>query len=79
MDTSPFYLATYDGHATYSTSVDDRLSCVRGFNLAQCLAALMLPDLQRTVRLAVERRKRALQRETADKLRGAAIGPERGQ
>ena len=76
MDTNPFYLATYNGHATYNTAADDRLSCVRGFDLAQCLAALALPDLQKTVRMAVERRQRALRRETADTLRGVAIGKE---
>ena len=76
MDTNPFYLATYNGHATYHMGVDDRLSCVRGFDLAQCLAALALPDLQKTVRSAIERRQRALQRETADTLRGVAIGKE---
>ena len=78
-DPNPFYFQTYRGHATYSVGVDDRLSRVSGFDLAQCRAALALPGLQKTVRVAIERRQRALQREIADKLRGAAVGPDRGR
>lgn len=41
----------------------DRITCVKEFDLAKCRAALALPDLQKTVRVAVERRLRALQRD----------------
>jgi hypothetical protein len=43
-------------------SADDRIRAVAGFNSDQCTAALALPDLQKTVRTAVERRQRAVAR-----------------
>ena len=40
----------------------DRITCVKEFDFAQCRAALALPDLQKTVLEAVERRLRVLRR-----------------
>ena len=76
---NPFFFANLGGHPTYHVNADDRLSVVRGFDLAQCRAALTLPDLQRTVRVAVERRKRALERDIEARLRAVSVGPERGR
>ena len=76
---NPFFFANLSGQPAYRVSADDRLSVVPGFDLAQCRAALALPDLQRAVRLAVERRKRALERDIEARLRAVRIGPERGR
>lgn len=45
--------------------VDDheRIQAVKEFDAAQCRAALELPDLQATVRQAIERRLRHLDKE----------------
>ena len=40
----------------------DRIIRVRNFNLAQCRQALALDDLQKTVRTALERRIRKLEK-----------------
>lgn len=45
--------------------VEDRLCRVKNFTLAQCRQALALDDLQKTVRLALERRVRKLERESS--------------
>lgn len=47
-------------HGGYAVDVQSRLDCVRQFDLVECRAALKLPDLQKTVRVAVERRIRKL-------------------
>ena len=69
----------YNGHRLQHCGVDDRIACVKEFDFAQCRAALALPDLQKTVRVAVERRLRALQRDLNQKLCAVKIGPERGR
>lgn len=60
----PFAAYTYPSDAgpvqTYHCAVDDRLRVVPKLTAAQCEAALRMPDLQVTVRKAVERRLRAL-------------------
>jgi hypothetical protein len=48
-------------------TVEDRLHRVKGFTAPQCEAALKRDDLQKTVRLAVERRLRKLTRKGAAK------------
>lgn len=49
--------------------VEDRIALVRDFTAQQCQQALALPHLQRTVRLAVERRQRVLEKEAQAKER----------
>lgn len=43
-------------------TVEDRLHMAKGFGAVQCRAALELPDLQKTVRTAIERRLRKFER-----------------
>lgn len=61
----PFQRGTnpHTGEPMGVVSTDDRRQMVRGFTREQCEEALQLPGLQRTVRQAVERRLRLLQRE----------------
>lgn len=59
----PFYSGTYNGHDCYCMSADDRVKRVTGFDLATCRVALELPGLQGTVRQAIERRIRKLERQ----------------
>lgn len=58
----PFLAATYEGRQFYDVVAEDRIRRVKHFDRAQCLAALALPDLQKTVARAVERRLRQLER-----------------
>ncbi len=44
-----------------AADVESRLDLVARFNAAKCRAALQMPDLQKTVRRAVERRLRKLE------------------
>lgn len=48
---------------TQDFDVSSRLRRVQTFSLAQCRRALSLPGLQKTVRTAVERRIRKLEKE----------------
>lgn len=59
---NPFFAGESGGRKTYVMTVDDRMSRVRHFDRKQCLAALALPDLQKTVSRAVERRLRQIER-----------------
>lgn len=47
------------------SSADERIARVREFTADQCRAALALPDLQKTVRAAIERRLKKLRGTTA--------------
>lgn len=58
----PFFFRTYNGRDLYDMTATDRLSRVGGFDLSQCRAALALPDLQTSVRTALERRVRKLEK-----------------
>jgi hypothetical protein len=58
----PFLAATYEGEQFYDIVAEDRIRRVKHFDRAQCLAALALPDLQKTVARAVQRRLRLLER-----------------
>lgn len=75
----PFFVRSYNGHDLYHITATDRLARVKTFDLAQCRAALAQPHLQKTVRAAIERRQRALQRRIAQTLRAIPLGPERGR
>lgn len=63
----PFAAYTYPSDhgpvQTYHLAAEDRLRAVRTLDARQCEAALRLPGLQVTVRKALERRLRHLQRE----------------
>lgn len=70
MDDNPFRAGVYHGVQTYITTADERVQRVRGFDRAQCLAALCVEGLQRTVERAVRARLRQLNQ--AEGLRAAA-------
>lgn len=63
---NPFERGVYNGRQTYIVTVDDRVRAVREFDRAQCEAALRVPDLQKTVRNAVQARLRQLDRSGAN-------------
>jgi hypothetical protein len=58
----PFYCATYNGHDFFSQTVDDRIKAVAAFDIDTCQRALAVDGLQNTVRKAIERRIRMLER-----------------
>ncbi len=57
---NPFWIYRWAGIDTFCQDAQSRIACVKDFPAAQCRAALRLPDLQKTVRLAIERRIRKL-------------------
>lgn len=59
---NPFKAGCYNGIQTYSITADDRISAVEKFDISQCLAALRVPHLQRTVERAIHSRLRKLER-----------------
>lgn len=59
---NPFITGTYRGREYGAVTADDRVSMVRRFDRQQCLAALELPSLQKTVRDALDRRLHTLDR-----------------
>ena len=61
----PFVTGTHEGHHVGEVTVDGRLHMVKSFDREQCKEALAMPHLQATVRRAVERRMRQLDREAA--------------
>jgi len=65
MSSNPFYAYSVDGRDFFHVAADDRLRMVKDFDLEQCRAALALDGLQKTVRQAVERRMRKLERGAA--------------
>lgn len=61
----PFYAGSHHGQHFFVYNAAERVQRVAGFSRAQCLLALAKDDLQKTVRTAVERRLRQLDREAA--------------
>ncbi|RHW21719.1 hypothetical protein [Pseudomonas jilinensis] len=57
---NPFITGMVNGRPYQSVTVEDRLAMVVRFTAAQCEAALAVPNLQKTVKTAVERRQRKL-------------------
>lgn len=55
---NPFFAGRYGGHETFHLVVEDRLSCVERFDADECRRALAVVGLQKTVRVAIERRLR---------------------
>ena len=62
MDTDPFKAEVLHGMQTYYCTVEDRVRAVAWFDRARCEAALALPDIQKTVAAAVQRRLRYFDR-----------------
>jgi hypothetical protein len=58
----PFYFNTYNGRDLYTISADDRLCRIKSMNQEELRKVLKLPDLQRSVRRAAERRLLRLDR-----------------
>ncbi|MDA8485885.1 hypothetical protein NNO07_22690 [Pseudomonas resinovorans] len=58
----PFYSGTYNGRDCYCMTADDRVKRVADFDLPTCRAALEVAGLQGTVKKAIERRMRKLER-----------------
>lgn len=57
---NPFKAGVYNGVQMYHQSADDRVRAAASFDRAECEAALQLPNLQKTVVTAVQRRLRFL-------------------
>lgn len=49
------------GRGVQTVAAADRMELVKKFDASQCRAALKLPDLQATVRQAIERRLKRLE------------------
>jgi len=60
--TNPFLTHCYNGQWAGDVCAQDRLQAVRGFDLEQCRSALRVAGLQKSVRMALERRLRKLER-----------------
>jgi hypothetical protein len=56
----PFFVGVFFGHAAFTVDAESRLENVKSFTAAECRAALKLTDLQKAVRLALERRLKRL-------------------
>ena len=65
MTASPFKAARYGDTQCYHQTAEDRIRAVLDFDRAACTAALLLPDLQKTVATAVQRRLRYLDKVAA--------------
>lgn len=64
--TNPFLHVEYHGRWMGAVTVDDRKRCVASMTADQLRQALKVPGVQVTVRKAIERRLRALDREARD-------------
>ena len=62
---NPFKAGVYNGVQMYHQSADDRTRAVASFDRAECDAALQLPNLQKTVVAAVQRRLRYFEKVAA--------------
>jgi ParB/RepB/Spo0J family partition protein len=60
---NPFLYHWSDGTQVLTSGVNDRIEAVRKFSADECEAALALPDLEKTVKTAIERRLRKLEKE----------------
>lgn len=59
----PFITGQWGGHPCGAVTAPDRISMVRNFDLDEVEAAMQLPHLQKTVRAALQRRRRQLIKE----------------
>jgi hypothetical protein len=60
---NPFERTLSDGSVVQRCGVQDRIDDVRKFSVSDCLAALEVPWLQGTVKTAIQRRLRKLDRQ----------------
>jgi len=60
---NPFLTLSLDGRQTGAVTAECRLHTLQRFTVEQCRQALALPDLQKTVVTALERRIRKLEKE----------------
>ncbi len=58
---NPFFASRYGDMATFYLDAVNRLERVKRFGRAQCADALCVKGLQKTVRIAIERRLRRLE------------------
>lgn len=61
IENNPFAGPKYGDIQTYHLGADDRIQAVKAFTREQCLAALEVPGLQKTVERAVKVRLRRLE------------------
>lgn len=59
----PFFAGTYRGMTLLHCTAEDRCQRIKAMDRQQLEAVLQLPDLQKTVRTAAERRLRKLLRD----------------
>lgn len=62
---NPFVTSYHNGHEVPHVDVQSRLHALQRFTADDCRCALDLPSLQQTVRTALERRLRKLERAQA--------------
>jgi len=63
---NPFWAGFSFGDGdSFWVDAESRLDKVKRFSTVECRQALRLPDLQKTVRIGIERRLRRLQKEAA--------------
>lgn len=60
---NPFFSGTYFGNDAFYIDSASRLDVVKSLSLAACRRALLVDNVQKTVRQAIERRIRKLERE----------------
>jgi len=58
---NPFFAGIYDGGPFYDLDGVSRIERAQRFNRYQCRRALLVKGLQKTVRIAIERRMRKLE------------------
>jgi len=72
---NPFLTGTHLGGVSQEwVDVESRLDCVKRFSAEDCRAALDLPGLQKTVRVAVERLLKQITLTNRDDVQDAAAG-----
>ncbi|EZQ18978.1 hypothetical protein CF98_00360 [Halopseudomonas bauzanensis] len=57
---NPFLTKQYGDRWTGKVTAEDRVRMVAVFGADQCVAALLVPGLQKSVKTAIERRQRKL-------------------
>lgn len=62
MNRPPFYSGTYNGHDCTHQTVDERVKAAKEMTEQQCLEALKLPHLQKSVITALNRRLMKLEK-----------------
>ncbi len=63
MSKPPFYAGTYGGHDCIHQTVEGRIDAAKKMTEAQCLEALKVPHLQKSVITALNRRLMKLEKQ----------------